>query len=114
MLESWLDQRRQLVAPTLLYYELSNALYLYQRTGQLEPDAVKKALNTALAVPVQLHGGPELHRSALGFASKYGLKATYDAHYLALAERMGSDMWTADKRLAKAVQSVFSWLHLLE
>jgi predicted nucleic acid-binding protein len=114
MVESWLDQRRQLIAPTLLYYEVCNALYLYQRVGQLESEAVQKALTAAMAVPVQLHGGPELHRSALNYASQYGLKATYDAHYLVLAERMGSDLWTADRRLARTVQSMLSWVHLLE
>lgn len=114
MLESWLDQRLQLVAPTLLYHEVSNALYLYQRVGQMDQEGVLKALSAALALPIQLHGGAELHRSALDCASQYGLKATYDAHYLALAERMRADLWTADRRLAKAVQPVLPWVHLLD
>lgn len=114
MLEAWLKQRLQLVAPTLLYYEVSNALYLYQRVGQLDREGVLKALSAALALPIQLHGGLELHRFALDSASKYGLKATYGAHYLALAETVGADLWTADRRFASAVQPVLPWVHLLE
>lgn len=114
ILESWLDQRRQLVAPTLLFYEVSNALYLYQRTGQLNPETVHRALTTATVLPIQLHGGLELHRYAMICASKYGLKATYDAHYLALSEQVGADFWTADARLARAVQSGLSWVNLLD
>ena len=114
MLEAWIDQRRQLAAPTLLYYEVSNALHLYSRVGQLDQEGVLKALAVVLALPVQLHGGPELHRSALIYASRHGLKATYDAHYLALAESLQADLWTADRRLAKAVQKDLPWVHCLD
>lgn len=114
ILETWLDQRRQMVAPTVLYYEVTNALYQYKRVGQMDEEGVLKALNVVMALPVQLHGGQELHRNALRLASKHGLKATYDAHYLALAEQLGADFWTADGRLARAVQSSLPWIHLLE
>ena len=36
---------------------------------------------------------------------RYELPATYDAHYLALAEWMDIELWTADMRLVKAIRS---------
>jgi len=32
-------------------------------------------------------------------ADQYGLRAAYDAHYVALAEEIGSVPWTDDQRL---------------
>jgi len=50
----------------------------------------------------------------MGIARKYGLKASYDAYYLALAEQLGAEFWTADRRLSRAVQSHLDWVHLIE
>ena len=41
------------------------------------------------------------------------LPATYDAHYLALAEWLGGEFWTADGPLARTVQPVLPWVHLV-
>ncbi len=35
---------------------------------------------------------------------RYNLPATYDAHYLALAEWMEIDLWTADMRLVNSLK----------
>ena len=35
---------------------------------------------------------------------RFNLPATYDAHYLALAEWMEIDLWTADARLVNALK----------
>jgi len=40
----------------------------------------------------------------LDLAARFSLPAIYDAHYLALAERLGSEFWTADRRLGQAAQ----------
>ncbi len=36
-------------------------------------------------------------------ADALGLPATYDAHYLALAEHLGCELWTDDQRLLRQV-----------
>ena len=41
----------------------------------------------------------ELHKSALLWAERIGQLKVYDAHYLALAENLSAEFWTADKRL---------------
>ncbi|MEA5537299.1 hypothetical protein [Crocosphaera sp. XPORK-15E] len=42
------------------------------------------------------------------------LPATYDAHYLVLAQRFQADLYTSDKRLFNSVKSSLSWVHLVE
>jgi predicted nucleic acid-binding protein len=97
--ETWTRENTPLIAPNLLFYEVTNALYRYQRQGLLRPETVNAALEAALALPVSLEGNAELHRQARRLAERWNLPAAYDAHYLALAERLGVDLFTCDQRL---------------
>ena len=112
--EQWDSERRQLAAPTLLYYEVANALYRYQKLGFMGGASVQLAFKAALALPLELHGEPDLHWRALDLANKLSLPGAYDAHYLALAELLEGEFWTADRRLARTVQSSLPWVHLVE
>jgi predicted nucleic acid-binding protein len=112
--EQWDSERRQLAAPTLLYYEVANALYRYQNLGYLSVSSVQLSFRAALALPLELHGGPDLHWRALFLADKFSLPIVYDAHYLALAELLEGEFWTADGRLARTVQPSLPWVHLVE
>jgi predicted nucleic acid-binding protein len=112
--EQWDADHRQIAAPTLLYYEVSNALYRYQQAGMMSTSAVRLALKAALALPIRLYGDRELHRRALDLAERFSLPAAYDAHYLALAGVLGGEFWTADRRLGRAVQNDLPWVHVVE
>ncbi len=111
--EAWHQEGRRLVAPTLLYYEVANALHRYVAHGDLLPDEVETLLDLALRMDIELVGDAGLHRRALQLARMFSLPAVYDAHYLALAERLGAEFWTADARLAQAVQDRLPWVHRL-
>jgi predicted nucleic acid-binding protein len=53
-----------------------------------------------------------LHHHVLQWAERLQQKTAYDAHYLALAEQLRADLWTADQRLANgARQAGVSWVH---
>jgi len=112
--EQWDAEHRQLAAPALLYYEVTNALYRYRKLGLMSTSSVRLALRAALALPLQLHSETDLHEHALALAERFSLPAAYDAHYLALAEWLGGEFWTADARLARAVQPALPWVHLVE
>jgi predicted nucleic acid-binding protein len=99
-----MQEAASIVAPTLLYYEVTNGLYRYQKAGILPAEAVEKALTAALALPIEQVANTELHARARDVAVKYNLPATYDAHYLALSEWMEIDLWTADARLVNALK----------
>lgn len=110
--KQWFEAEKQIVAPTLLYYEVANALFRYQKQQYLTPEVVEQALVASLSLPIRLYGDSGLHLSAKRFAERFSLPATYDAHYLALADRLGAAFWSADRRLAEKVRSQIDWMHL--
>lgn len=105
--EAWIAWERRSVeraAPTLFHYELTNGIHRYFCAGILTENTARRALRTAQSLPVTLVGDAELHGRALTLAGELGLKAAHDAHYIALAERLGAELWTADARLARGVR----------
>jgi len=111
--EQWDLERRHLAAPTLLNYEVVNALHRYQTLGLMSAASVQQAFKAALALPIELQGGADLHWRALELANRFSLPAAYDAHYLAVAELLKGEFWTADGRLARAVKSSLPWVHVV-
>jgi predicted nucleic acid-binding protein len=111
--QTWHQSGCALAAPTLLYYEVSNALHHYVMHRDLSAEQAAQAMQIALDVNVSLHGDADLHRQAIGIARRLALPAAYYAHYLALAERLGAELWTADRRLHQAVGASMPWVHLL-
>ena len=113
--KTWAESRFRLIAPTLLYYEVTNGLYRYLKAGFFTLETVEKTLQAALALPIEVIGDAELHQRAKDLAAKYNLPAAYDAHYLALAEGLEAELWTADARLFNAVQPFgIEWVKLVE
>lgn len=109
----WQASNTTPVAPTLIMYEVSNGLYRYSRAGQITPEEAEQLLERALNLGIRFYGDADLHRQPLKIAQRHNLPATYDAHYLALAEREGIELWTADQRLFNAVHSSLPWVNLV-
>ncbi len=95
-----------IVAPTLLPLEVTNILRQRMRAkdGLSLTEAVRQ-LGDFLDFRIELHNPVGLHFQALVLADALGLPATYDAHYLALAEHLGCELWTDDQRLIRHVAS---------
>ncbi|MFQ5611019.1 MAG: type II toxin-antitoxin system VapC family toxin [Anaerolineae bacterium] len=111
--KGWHQAEALLVAPALLYYEVNNALRRYVVYGELLPDEAAQALEAALGLNIALYGDAALHRQALNLAERLSLPAAYDAHYLALSEKLNAEFWTADRRLVQVVQPALPWVHLV-
>lgn len=104
LLRNTLNAGEPIVAPPLLKYEVTNILRLRVRAS--EPMPLEEALmhlDDFLSVPIELRSPPGIHRRALILADEFGLPAAYDAHYLALAERLDCVLWTDDRRLLRLV-----------
>src|SRR3990172_8204488 len=99
--ERWEDDGNHIIAPALLYYEVTNVLFRYMTQKILTREMVYAALRASLALPITLIEDPELHELAALTPERFDLKAAYDAHYLALAERSGAELWTTDEKLSK-------------
>ncbi|HKR50525.1 MAG TPA: type II toxin-antitoxin system VapC family toxin [Pseudonocardiaceae bacterium] len=101
--ERLVSTERELIAPTLFSYEVANALHQQQRVGKISAERAADGLQRVLRLPIELHGDAGLHSRALEIACEHQLPTTYNAHYVALAERLRVPLWTCDQRLAEAI-----------
>lgn len=78
----------------------------------MSSERAQEAIESVVTMPIALHTDEDLHLSALEFAARFNLPAAFDAHYLALAAKLGTELWTADRRLANTVQPRLGWIQL--
>ncbi|HZA17911.1 MAG TPA: VapC toxin family PIN domain ribonuclease, partial [Pseudonocardiaceae bacterium] len=50
-----------LIAPSLLHYEVANALYQQQRSSVVSSELAALPLDRCLGLPIELHGDAGLH-----------------------------------------------------
>ena len=91
-----------LEAPSLLYYEVANALRYNPRFGIEEVRSAVRALED-LAITIYDFKG-ELASRAVELAYRFGI-TVYDAAYVALAAMRNATLYTADKEVVMKVSS---------
>ena len=111
--EQWKEDGVKVVAPALLLFELTSVLRNKVHRGLLNLEEGGKAFDAVHQLPVQVLTPSNLHRRAWELATRFNRPAAYDAHYLALAEMMNCEFWTADERLFNAVRDELSWVRWL-
>ena len=97
----------QLCAPTILLYELTNAVWQAERRGRIsdtDTEAILAAFD-GLGIAVEAVSW----REVLAVARRFN-RSAYDAAYLALAEARGEPLVTADLRLYHAVHEQLDWV----
>ena len=99
----WNSQGIRVAAPNLMPVELTNALHQRVVRGELTVAAATQRLASLLSSGLELHQPPHVYGRAMALAGQLGQGATYDAHYLALAETLGCELWTADGRFYRVV-----------
>jgi predicted nucleic acid-binding protein len=97
----------QAVAPSLLRYEVTSALRRKVVRGTMDLEDTRRALREALALDIDYLDPPDLSLRAFDLADCFQQPATYDMHYLALANHLGCAFWTADERLYNAIHVDF-------
>jgi predicted nucleic acid-binding protein len=80
----------------------------------MDTQTVIEAMQEVSRFNLQIYRDDLLHHRAVQLADQLGLPATYDAHYLALSERLGAEFWTLDGKLVDKVKSKLPWVHLWE
>lgn len=73
-------------------------------------DEALKSRDFLMEYPVHLMIDDDLLRRGYDLAAKFNRPTAYDAQYLAVAERLKCEFWTADERLVNAVQKDLSWV----
>jgi predicted nucleic acid-binding protein len=100
----WKHDGANLCAPTLWLYEMTSALCKVVHMRELTPAEGRQALALVQRLGVQLIPPDDtLARSAFEWTMRLNRTAAYDSFYLALAEALQCEFWTADRRLHRAV-----------
>ncbi|HLH72158.1 MAG TPA: type II toxin-antitoxin system VapC family toxin [Chloroflexota bacterium] len=110
LLDELVREEVQPLAPALLAYEVASALYKRVCRDELSLELAQERLADLLERGPVLDFDPLLHQQALSLAHRFGQSASYDAHYLALAQREQCEFWTADERLWNAVCQDLPWV----
>lgn len=90
-------------SPDLLLLEIGNVAAKKLRRAEVDAGAAAASVTFAQSLVVQFHDDRGLAGTALSLAIAHGF-SSYDACYLALAERLGIPVLTADHRLVQRAQ----------
>lgn len=90
----------ELVAPSLLSYEMANVCWMKQRRNSAEREALLAAYRMPGIAPETLDVD---HDAVVRLAERTGL-TTYDASYLWLAHDLDVELVTLDRQLAQAAE----------
>ena len=102
----WESEGSKPAAPYLMPVEVANALHRRVVRSELTVAAATRLLEYLVASGIELQETPYLHGRAMELAAQLRQGAVYDSRYLALAEILGCDLWTADDRFYRAVSPV--------
>ena len=107
----WASQGTRRMAAYLMAVEVANALHRRVVRGEMSVHDGIRLSQRLLSSGFELHETPNLHGRALEVAGQLNQGAIYDAHYLALAETLDCEMWTADEKFYRAASPVFDSVH---
>jgi predicted nucleic acid-binding protein len=111
--EDWAVARIRPSAPCLLLVEATNVLHRRAMLGHISLSQARQLLAGLLDMGIEIRESPQIHLRALELAQELQRPSVYDTHYLALADILGCDLWTADERFFNSVkerQPQVKWL----
>lgn len=95
--------RDAIAAPSLLLYEATNTLFGFARDRFMTWTEAELAIDDLLAT-LQLQIAPaSVAKRAIEITRLTNQTYSYDTQFLALAEHLGCDLWTADERFQRAM-----------
>lgn len=108
----WIDrQNLKIVAPMLLRYEVAATLRKLVYRGSIEAEDGARLLTQILGKPLELVADATLIERSYALSTEHNLPSSYDAQYLAVAERLGCAFWTFDRRLFNTLNQQLDWIH---
>jgi len=99
LLHRLVRQDATLLAPRLMLAEVANALLTGVRRQRWDGAAADAAFRLLMTLPVETSDLPEDVERAWELSRRYDEHPVYDMLYVALAERLGDQLVTADERL---------------
>ena len=113
LVKSLTGQQTQVAVPMLFRYEIVAVLRKHVYRGSLSAEEAVSKCNLLLAQPVQAMVDDTLLRRGFELAAQFNRPTAYDSQYLAVAERLDCEFWTADEKLYNALKAHLSWIKWL-
>jgi predicted nucleic acid-binding protein len=114
ILATWQTVGERLTAPRLFRSELTAVVRKVVYQQRLTPEQGRSMLAQLLIYPVEFHEDDALLKEAYELAVRFNRPRTYDTQYMALAERLNCEFWTADERLVNSTQGQFDHIRWLD
>lgn len=102
--EEWAATGTRPSAPCLLLVEATNVLHRRAMLGHISLSQARQLLAGLLDLGIEIRESPQIHFRAMELAQELQRPAVYDTHYLALADILGCELWTADERFFNSVK----------
>ena len=111
--DDWRAQQAVIAAPALWTYVLITGLRRALGLGLIEPEQLEVALALVEELDLELiFPTAALNRLALDWADRLHQSKAYDGPYLAVAEQLRAEFWTADERLVRSLtEQGVQWVH---
>ena len=112
LLKRYISDDLEIIAPSLLEYEVINGLIVARKRTRLGDDAILSAIEGFGNLGIRLLGFSGQYARLIYFCNTYR-RSAYDASYLSVAESEKIPFITADEALYKAVKKDLHWVKRL-
>jgi predicted nucleic acid-binding protein len=112
LLKRYISDDLEIIAPSLLEYEVINGLMVARKRTRLSDDAILSAIEGLGNLGIRFLGFSGQYARLIYFCNTYR-RSAYDASYLSVAESEKIPFITADEALYKAVKKDLHWVKRL-
>ena len=100
----WAAMGIRLAAPDFIHAEVISALYKKISAGIISINLAVELMTEFYQMDITIYPASLFHQRAIDLALELRQRMPYDSHYLALAESLNCDFWTADRPFYQAAQ----------
>ncbi len=111
--DTWINANIETVAPPLFAFEGTSVICSKTHRGLVPPEEADLMFKAFHLLGVRALYPDGLHQRAWELARQFNRPQAYDSHYLALADILGLELWTADERLYHTVKDTLPWVKRL-
>lgn len=112
LLYRYISNELEILAPSLLEYEVVNGLYIAQKRGRIKEEKLLSAIEGFIHLEIKLKGLSHFYSRVVHYSKVYH-RSVYDASYLAIADVEGITMITSDEGLYNTIKKDLKWVKWL-